>query len=125
MMSLKVYAIIKAHGEQIFSENVDYLYDLGQTFAEIIKSRPNFELAIEPESNIVCFRLKSSKNDLNELNSTIRKQLLQEGKFYIVQTTLNENVYLRVSLMNPLTTVSDLNALLNEVENIGNQISGK
>jgi L-2,4-diaminobutyrate decarboxylase len=115
MMSLKVYAIIKAHGEHIFSENVDYLYDLGQTFAEIIKSRPNFELAIEPESNIVCFRLTPPKSSpiertskINDLNSAIRKQLLQEGKFYIVQTTLNENVYLRVSLMNPLTTVSDL-----------------
>ena len=125
MMSVKVYSILKAHGEEIFGENVDYLYDLGRTFAEMIQSRSNFELGIEPESNIVCFRLKSLKNNLNELNSNIRKQLLQEGKFYIVQTTLQENVYLRVSLMNPLTTVSDLNALLDEVENIGNQISGK
>ncbi len=125
MMSLKIYAILKAHGEQIFGENVDYLYDLGRIFAKIIKSRSNFELAVEPESNIVCFRLNPSNKDLNELNSSIRKQLLQEGKFYIVQTTLKENVYLRVSLMNPLTTENDLNALLDEIERIGNQISGK
>jgi L-2,4-diaminobutyrate decarboxylase len=125
MMSVKIYSILKAHGEQIFSENVDYLYDLGRTFAEMVKSRPNFELAVEPESNIVCFRLRISSDNLNELNSSIRKQLLQDGKFYIVQTTLRENVYLRVSLMNPLTTETDLNALLDEVENIGNQIAGK
>lgn len=125
MMSLKVYSILKAHGEQIFTENVEYLHGLAEKFVQIIKSRPNFELAIEPESNIVCFRLKSSKKDLNDLNSAIRKQLLQAGKFYIVQTTLKENVYLRVSLMNPLTTETDLNALLDEIERIGNQISGK
>ena len=126
MMSVKIYSILKAHGEQIFGENVDYLYNLGQTFAEMVKSRPNFELAIEPESNIVCFRLtKTAAKDLNELNSCIRKQLLQDGKFYIVQTSLGENIYLRVSLMNPLTTENDLNALLDEVENIGNKISGK
>jgi L-2,4-diaminobutyrate decarboxylase len=125
MMSLKIYSILKAHGEVIFGENVDYLYNLGRMFSEIIKSRQNFELAIEPESNIVCFRLKSSKKGLNDLNSAIRKQLLQEGKFYIVQTTLKENVYLRVSLMNPLTTETDLNALLDEIERIGNHISGE
>ncbi|WP_435356494.1 pyridoxal phosphate-dependent decarboxylase family protein [Emticicia sp. SJ17W-69] len=124
MMSVKIYSILKAHGEQIFGENVDYLYDLGKTFAAMVKSRPNFELAVEPESNIVCFRLNNHfSKDLNELNSAIRKQLLEDGKFYIVQTSLKENIYLRVSLMNPLTTETDLNALLDEVENIGTQIS--
>jgi L-2,4-diaminobutyrate decarboxylase len=130
MMSLKIYSILKAHGEQIFGENVEYLHGLAEKFVKIIQSRPNFELAIEPESNIVCFRLTPPKSspigrtfNLNEQNSSIRKQLLQEGKFYIVQTTLKENVYLRVSLMNPLTTETDLNALLDEIERIGNQIS--
>ena len=126
MMSVKIYSILKAHSEQIFGENVDYLYDLGRTFAEMVKSRPNFELAIEPESNIVCFRLtNTTSKDLNEFNSSIRKQLLQDGKFYIVQTSLGENIYLRVSLMNPLTTENDLNALLDEVEKIGSKIFRK
>lgn len=125
MMSLKIYSILKAHGEQIFTENVEYLHALAEKFANLVKARQNFELAIEPESNIVCFRLVSLDTNLNDLNSSIRKQLLQEGKFYIVQTTLKENLYLRVSLMNPLTTATDLNALLDEIERIGNQISGK
>lgn len=125
MMSVKIYSILKAHGEQIFTDNVEYLHDLAEKFAILVKSRLNFELAIEPESNIVCFRLTPSNINLNEINSAIRKQLLQEGKFYIVQTTLKENVYLRVSLMNPLTTETDLNALLDEIERIGNQIFGE
>jgi L-2,4-diaminobutyrate decarboxylase len=47
---------------------------------------------------------------------------LEEGKFYIVQTTLREKLYLRVSLMNPLTTVRDLRALLEEVEKIAKEM---
>ncbi|MFY7909747.1 MAG: pyridoxal phosphate-dependent decarboxylase family protein [Emticicia sp.] len=130
MMSLKIYSILKAHGEQIFTENVEYLHGLAEKFANLVKARQNFELAIEPESNIVCFRaappapIRGALTQ-NDLNSAIRKQILQEGNFYIVQTTLKENVYLRVSLMNPLTTETDLNALLDEIERIGNQISGK
>lgn len=119
MMSVKVYAILKAHGEQIFTDNVEYLYDLGKTLASLIKARPNFELALEPESNIVCFRLKTTSGSLNEFNAGIRKKLLEEGKFYIVQTTLADKLYLRVSLMNPLTTEADLIALLDEVERLG------
>lgn len=119
MMSVKVYAILKSHGEQIFTDNVEYLYDLGKQFASLVKARPNFELALEPESNIVCFRLKIASGSLNELNAHIRKRLLEEGKFYIVQTTLGDNLYLRVSLMNPLTTETDLKALLDEVERLG------
>lgn len=122
MMSVKIYAILKAHGEQIFSENVTYLYDLGKTFATLIKTRPNFELAIEPESNIVCFRLENRGMAINELNAHIRKKLLEEGKFYIVQTTLKDNLYLRVSLMNPLTTEEDLIALLDEIERLATTI---
>lgn len=122
MMSLKVYAILKAHGEQIFTDNVEYLYDLGKTFTELIKARPKFELALEPESNIVCFRLNNDSVSLNELNGSIRKKLLEDGKFYIVQTTLADKLYLRVSLMNPLTTEVDLIALLDEIENIANQL---
>ncbi len=113
MMSVKIYAMLKTYGEGIFAEYVDYTHDLAQKFAKMINSRPNFELAIEPKSNIVCFRIMAENN---EINAQIRQKLLEEGKFYIVQTTIREKLYLRVSLMNPLTTEADLGALLDEIE---------
>ncbi len=116
MMSLKVYSILKTYGEHVFEENVERLFDLAKAFAKMIQARPNFELAIEPEANIVNFRFVNTANDLNEWNSNIRKQLLQDGKFYIVQTTLNGKLYLRTTIMNPLTTEQDLEALLDEIE---------
>jgi L-2,4-diaminobutyrate decarboxylase len=60
-----------------------------------------------------------SLNDLNKLNSLIRQKLLERGDFYIVQTTLRGAVFLRVSLMNPLTTIGHLKELLAEIEEIG------
>jgi len=38
MMSIKTYSVLKAYGESIFENNVDYLYDLGKLFAEAVKS---------------------------------------------------------------------------------------
>jgi L-2,4-diaminobutyrate decarboxylase len=117
-MSLKVYALLKTYGEELFEANVDVLYDLGRSFAEIIKKRSNFELALEPETNIVNFRFSATHQNLNEFNAKIRTALIEKGDFYIVQTTLREKLYLRVSLMNPLTTVHDLNQLLDAIEDI-------
>jgi L-2,4-diaminobutyrate decarboxylase len=119
MICLKIYALLKAYGEPIFAENVDTLYDLGKKMANILEKRPNFELAIMPESNIVCFRFNNGRIDnLNIFNQNILRKIIERGRFYIVQTTLRNEVYLRVSLMNPLTTEGDLVALLDEIEEI-------
>jgi L-2,4-diaminobutyrate decarboxylase len=72
---------------------------------------------MEPECNIVCFRVvKSGVSDLNAFNLELRQRALEKGNFYLVQTTLRGVVYLRVSLMNPLTTEKELEMLLDELE---------
>ncbi|GAA4466768.1 aspartate aminotransferase family protein [Nibrella saemangeumensis] len=120
MMSVKIYTILKAYGETIFAENVDTLHELAGQFAARVRQHPNLELAVEPQSNIVCFRyIGAPVSELNQINTTIRQQLLHDGRFYIVQTTLHGQVYLRVSLMNPMTTMADLDALLSLIGSLG------
>jgi L-2,4-diaminobutyrate decarboxylase len=119
MMSVKVYSILKTHGEALLAEHVDYLYDLGKQFAEIIEAHPRFELGVNPECNIVCFRLKDKQDA--EIQA-IRQKLLEDGKFYIVQTSLREQTYLRVSLMNPLTKIEDLKELLEDICRLGEEV---
>lgn len=119
MMSAKVYTLLRTYGEGIFTENVDTLYGLARRFADQIRSRPGFELAVEPESNIVCFRYVGNETEpsrIDALNTQIRQRLLEEGRFYVVQTTLRGRVYLRVSLMNPLTTEAQLEELLSKLD---------
>ena len=118
MMSAKVYTVLRTYGEGLFTENVETLYGLARRFADQIRSRPQFELAVEPESNIVCFRYVNDAlpaDQLDALNTQIRAQLLRDGRFYIVQTTLRGRVWLRVSIMNPLTTDRHLTALLDAI----------
>jgi L-2,4-diaminobutyrate decarboxylase len=117
---LRIYTTLRTHGKQIFTDVVDYLYDLGKTFATMVQQHSNFELALEPQTNIVCFRYLGNETtqDLNELNATIRMKLIESGRFYIVQTILNHQLYLRVSLMNPLTTTKELEELLEDITKI-------
>ncbi len=114
MMSLKVFALIKKYGKQIFTQYIDQSYGLGESFADLIRSQPDFELALEPQSNIVCFRYVAVNPtvDINALNRKIRNALLEDGSFYLVQTNINGNNYLRTTLMNPFTTPLHLKQLL-------------
>ncbi len=125
MMSIKVYTILKAHGEEIFENNIDRLYDMANEFAKMIEKRSYFELAMQPQANIVNFRYNPKTNsaiDLNILNAKIRESLISSGKFYIVQTRIKGDLYLRCTIMNPLTTKMDFDALLEEIEHVGASI---
>ena len=124
MMSVQVYAIMRTYGAQIFEENVTHLYGLARTFARMIEERPRLQLALFPESNIVCFRYVDEKVDepvLNTLNKSIRQHMLEDGTFYLVQTQLRGQWFLRTTLMNPMTTEAMLSQLLDEVEGAGYQ----
>lgn len=125
MMSIHWYTLLKIYGEDIFNQYVTNLYDLGHRFGEIIQEDTDFELAVEPVSNIVCFRFIASEGNqeqINSLNKTIRQLLLEDGEFYIVQTTLRGIHYLRTTIMNPFTTEEHLRKLLEKVKVIAENI---
>jgi L-2,4-diaminobutyrate decarboxylase len=108
MMSLKLYAALTVLGPDAIADYVTTTFDLARIFARKLAADPDFEV-IEPphpETNIVCFRYKDVDQDL------IRDQLVASGRFLIVRTALRGKVYLRTALMNPLTTESDLDALM-------------
>lgn len=126
MMSIQVYAILRTYGKQIFEQNVTHLYDLAQTFVQKIKERNTFQLALPAQANIVCFRYAPAGIDagkLSKLNAQIRQELVEDGEFYIVQTSLRGQLYLRTTIMNPFTTPSILEQLLDKIEKIGMKLT--
>jgi L-2,4-diaminobutyrate decarboxylase len=122
-LGIIAYTAIKYYGEQYYMEYIESRYDLATEFAGIIKTMNHFELAAEPESNIVCFRYAAQGyNDvtLNKINAEIRDKIIKEGSFYVVQTELDGKIWIRLTLINPVTSLSDLKNLLCIVEEMGN-----
>lgn len=119
-MALKVYQMIKFYGIELFESYIDHTYDLAREFANFLKKSKDFELATMPDANIVCFRVNNGNSDeeLNRLNSRIRNILKEDGEFYIVQTNISSKVYLRISIMNPFTTIEILKSLLSKIINL-------
>ena len=101
---------------------MDRIWALGQALATLIERRNGWELAMAPQANIVCFR-PSPREHLhaerwNEVVKALRKRHLAEGSGYVVQTEFGGNVWLRCTLMNPLTEEADLVHMLDEFESL-------
>jgi L-2,4-diaminobutyrate decarboxylase len=113
MMGLKLYLPLMIHGAGFFRDYVERMYDLARAFASLVDASEDFELAARPEANIVCFRyLSDGSDDLDELQKRTRARILEREDFYLVQTDLGGRTFLRCTLINPLTGIEHLRALL-------------
>jgi L-2,4-diaminobutyrate decarboxylase len=105
-MSIELWSAVRAHGEAWFGQVVDRLFELARMFADKLAATADFELALPPEGNIVCFRLRTADN------RALRRRVVEDGRFYIVGTELDGRYHLRTAIMNPLTEPSDLDELI-------------
>jgi L-2,4-diaminobutyrate decarboxylase len=106
MMAIEVWTALRVHGEQLFGEIVDRLCALTRAFAARIAATDDFEVVVEPELNILCYRHKTADN------RALRQRLVEDGRFYIVGTELAEGYCLRSAIMNPLIEPSDFDDLI-------------
>jgi len=121
-MGVVAYTAVKYYGESYYREYIDSRYDLALRFAEMIEESPEMELAVRPDANIVCFRYAPANKDdavLDKINAAIRDKIIKEGSFYIVQTELEEKIWLRTTLLNPVTDDGDLRGLIQRIIEVG------
>jgi L-2,4-diaminobutyrate decarboxylase len=121
-MGVVAYTAIKYYGRSYYKEYIDSRYDLALSFAKMIRESQDLELAVDPDANIVCFRFATkgkTDSDLNIINAAIRDTIIKEGSFYIVQTELDGKLWLRTTLINPVTDDEDLRELIQRVVELG------
>ncbi|MBY0405402.1 MAG: aminotransferase class V-fold PLP-dependent enzyme [Cyanobacteria bacterium] len=122
MMSGKLYLSLLLHGEAVFEGFITRQHQLAEAFGRMVDECEDFQLAIAPQSNIVCFRYVPIDTDtllseeaLDDLQVQLRHHVIQNGSYYLVQTRLPQGMFLRVSLMNPKTTLDHLAQLLETI----------
>lgn len=116
MMANAVWATLRVHGEELFGDIVDRLVALAGELAARVERADDFELALAPACNIVCYRHRPPGLPpgpaLDAHNRTLRQRVVEDGRFYIVGTELPSGYYLRSAIMNPLVEPADFDALL-------------
>lgn len=79
--------------------------------ADRIKSEPGVDLSLQPDTGILCFRVKPKKfpdDELNDLQKFIHEKVMQEGKRTVSKTRLGDKTVLRLVAVSPLISSDDL-----------------
>ena len=76
---------------------------------------------MQPQTNIVCFRFIEDglgATELNQLQFNSRQKIVQSGAFHITQVEHHGKLWLRTTIMNPLTNADDFDALIKLIRDI-------
>lgn len=129
--ALKLWVSLQHLGRQGFAAMIDTTIELATQVAQHIASDPLLELVNQPMINAVVFRYGPSRSpattdaatiQINYINRRIRQLLLQGGQAVLAQTQLDDQVYLKLTLLNPRTTLPHITTLLDTVKQIGHAL---
>lgn len=131
--ALKPFVAFQTLGREGMAELIDYTLELATATADRIAADPNLELKHEPTLNAVVFRyLPSDASDVrtgaartSAVNERIRDRLRENGTAVIARTTVDEETYLKFTLLNPQTSIADIEEILAAIKRYGTEITAE
>ena len=122
----KVWVALQRYGADGLGRLYDHMCANARRFWEQVQERPDFEAMHEPESNILCFRYLGRPGmtaaELDRINGALRERYNRSGEGWITTTNLDGRQVLRVTMMNPRTTPSDIGDILDALGALGSTL---
>ncbi len=113
---IKLWVAFQRYGTEGFGALYDRLCDVTTFMHDLLTERSDFEVLHRPESNILCFRWVGDRSQPDEVldgvNRELRERYNRSGAGWITATTLGRRRVLRVTVMNPRTSESDVAAIV-------------
>ena len=109
---LPLWFSLATYGTDAYTDAVETTLSVARAFAREVETRDGFTLLLEPELSVVLFRVDGWDDARYEAWSTSRAR---GGVALIVPTTWQGDTCYRICLVNPVTTVDMLTALLDDM----------
>jgi L-2,4-diaminobutyrate decarboxylase len=113
---IKLWVAFQRYGATGLGALYDRLCDVAKSMHDQLRATRDFVVLHEPESNILCFRWigDGSRSDeaLDVANRELRERYNKSGAGWITATNLAGRRVLRVTIMNPRTTVDDVREVI-------------
>lgn len=127
--AIKLWVALQRYGADGIARVHDHLCDVATALHGLIAGRDDFEALHAPESNILCFRYvgRGTHDDatLDALNRELRERYNRSGAGWITATVLGGRRVLRVTIMNPRTTSTHADRLLDGLAAIGRELEAR
>jgi glutamate/tyrosine decarboxylase-like PLP-dependent enzyme len=119
--ALVVWATLRAYGRNGHREMVERHLELARHLAERVDESPVLERLADVKLNIVCFRANPKgvdEGEVDELNRELGEELLRDGRVFAGTTTYEGRVAFRPAIVNWSTRESDVEALVEVLEEL-------
>lgn len=115
--ALKFYMSLKTFGLREFRDAITYNIELAEEVENLLRGSKSWEVVFPATLAVINFRYnpiqkKYSEKELDEINQYISRKVVKSRKALLVTTILNNQVVLRMCLINPRTTMDDVTETL-------------
>jgi L-2,4-diaminobutyrate decarboxylase len=125
--ALKLWVSLKTLGRENLGRMIDRTINLARYAAKEIRSRRKLQLLHEPMLGCVGFRYIPGEASLGseEISAKIRQKLFDSGRAVIGRTRIHGEHCLKLTLVNPMLSEEQLEQLIGDIENCGEEIEAE
>ncbi len=123
--ALKLWMTLRTMGADAVGDGFDSVIDLAHAAADWVREQDDLLLRAEPELSTVVLRYQPDGVDddhADELNPRIRQALWRDGRSIVAGTKVEGRSWLKLTLLNPATTLDDVVRVLERVRAAGDDL---
>lgn len=119
---LKLWLSLQHLGAAGYADIIRHSYRLTAQFVSAVQARPELQLASQPETNLVCFRLAPDQIDPSQwdtLNAQLQRYLLSppdRTAVFLSLPTYRRQRWLKAVLLNPYTRCQTIEQLFAKID---------
>lgn len=114
--ALKLWLTLRTMGPDTIGAAFDQVIDLARKTYLLFLSEPTIEVIHQPQLSTLVFRYRPRgdcpEHRLDQANAQFRKALARSGKALVAGTKVADRQYLKFTLLNPATTLEDIQTVL-------------
>ena len=125
--ALKLWVTLRALGADRIGEMFDTVIDLAGAVGDEIAADPELELVGRTQLSTVLFRVRpEGVDDLarDALVAGVRRVLFESGRALVAKTVIDGRPCLKLTLLNPETTLDDIRQILGMVKDAATTLAG-
>ncbi|MFC9261524.1 pyridoxal phosphate-dependent decarboxylase family protein [Streptomyces hydrogenans] len=127
--ALKLWMTLRVMGADGIGELFDEVCDLAAAGHDLLAADPRYDVVVEPQLSTLVYRYVpeavTSPAEIDRANLYARKALFASGEAVVAGTKVDGRQYLKFTLLNPETTVSDIAAVLDLIAGHAEQYLGE
>lgn len=123
--ALKLWLTLRIMGADAMGDGFDTVIDLAHATAAWVREQDDLELRTDPTLSTVVLRFRPPGADedlVDDLQPRIRRALWHDGRAVVAGTKIGGRPWLKLTLLNPATTLDDVVAVLERVRAAGDDL---